>query len=318
MKHFTLSLISLFLLSAAALGYAPLNLLKTYSVKQSEGKETSGLDFCMGNLYTVSDKHNKIFQIRFDEGQARLDPVLELENIPKPPMVKFPFGFSQVIHKVKKGWDWEGISCNQNETFFLISERNAAILKVNSKQHLNWLTPSTYQTGQSAGFFKKQNAFLEGITHLADDTVLLAVERAPRGLMYVKINQNTIEVKPIQIAPTPAPRQKERSVDLSGLDFHAGKVYSLERNAQLVCQRDVKSFKIQDCASYAFAENHKEFRFTHQTYGYAEGLAITGQKVFIILDINKMRRRTTGRRQTLLFEFKFPQKWTLSISLNKK
>lgn len=315
-NYLVLLLILLNILSQETMGdgldKSPLTLIKTYPVEGSEYLDLSGLDLCKGELYTVSDKKNGIFRVKLDKTTATLTPYLEISDVPSPPLEsgkRSPINYILSFFATPY-WDWEGISCSPSTGFYLVSEEVAEVLHVSFAGKMRWISGNLYNTGKKAGFFQKKNAFLEGITHLSDQNILVAVEREPRGL--IKLNLNDFEVinSPIKVKPHPKPHLNNRNVDFSGLDTLNGLLYTLERNAQMVCKRDLKSFEVVDCKEFGWIENSKVYRYKKMRYGHAEGLAVNQSRIYIILDNNGSKReKGKSDRRSLLFEFEFPKSW---------
>ena len=284
-------------LAAGVIKYPPLNLVKVYPVDNSDSLDLSGLDLCKGALYTVSDDKNGIFRIEVKGKKATLMPFIELVDVPLS-LFSSP------------NWDWEGISCDSSNGFYLVSEEIAGILKVSWNGKMHWVSGDLYNSGREAGFFQKKNAFVEGITSLPDNSILVAAEREPRGLIKLNLNSSPSVVRSIRVKPVPKPRFDNRNVDFSGLDTLNGALYTLERNAQMICKRDLKRFEVQDCRGFGWVENKKKYRYKKMKYGHAEGLAVTESRIYIILD-NNGSQRVKGKldRRSLLLEFRFPISW---------
>ena len=141
-------------------------LLEAISVLPVEGPESnqpSGLFVHNDTLYTVSDKHDDtIFRIELREDVAVF--VLHIRfDAPKP------FGVFRL--------DLEGITRDDDGSFYLASEGAFAILKVDADgKKASWVTTSLRKTGASAGLFQTRGGYLEGITLMARDRFLVTAE----------------------------------------------------------------------------------------------------------------------------------------------
>ena len=97
-----------------------LELVKAYQIETNNSLEPSGITEWDGVFYTVSDKHNTIYQLVFDESNVRFIPFIEIRS-----QDDFVFDFEGITH--------------DNNFFYLISENTFRILKVSKDgQHQEW------------------------------------------------------------------------------------------------------------------------------------------------------------------------------------
>lgn len=257
----------------------PLKLERALPVDGEEGKELSGLAICDGELYTISDvQDDRIFRIRFSGEQAVLESYLEFVAPPMDGLTKL---------------DLEGLTCDDEGNFYLVSESACRILKVGAgDRHAIWITPSLLDFGSSKNLFQRRNAYLEGIALVAGDEVIVAAERQNRGLMRVKLPfSGAVEVLEFPVAHLAIPWQ--RSPDLSDLTFEGDQLYGLIRAASALCRLDWEHGVVTEtqCWSFETIENLPELQYENMRYGRGEGLAIEGDTVYVVLDNNQEARK---------------------------
>ena len=305
--------------------------IEPYLIETPRGKITdlSGLALCNGKLLTVSDKINDtIFLITVNAGKASVTPAL---TIPTPPAKDSAYHGKASLMYLADGLlfpgrqDWEGIACADN-AIYLISERKNAVLKI-SKNISSWLPLDWYETLYQQGYLHQYNAFVEGIAVYGPDHLLVAIERNPRGILDLKRidlkgtdslntpNQNnTAEIKwRFTSAGLSNDKQLDfrgNNPDLADIVFFRDSIYTLERNASAICQRNATTLQTHSCFSYASIENNPVYRYADSNFGLGEGLAIDDQWVYVVFDTNDKPRLSDPRdRRSLLLRMPLPAEW---------
>lgn len=251
--------------------------------------EPSGLCLKNGRLYSISDDtENMIFEVVLEDEHARFVPVLEFSP---------PDGTEGRL-------DLEGIAAGPGGGFFLVSERFARVLQVFPDGHSEWASPSGLSAGRAGELFQNRAGLAEGLTRLPDGGFLLAAERQPRGLLGYTEESGFIA------QPMPATRYAGelsllRPPDFTGLDYHAGKVWVLHRNAGLVgtLERAVNGWREGPVAwSFQAILESPVYAFRDSRFGLAEGLAVGERFFYVIVDNNGDSRASdsTDHRPLLL------------------
>jgi uncharacterized protein YjiK len=257
--------------------------------------EPSGLTYSEGTLYAVADKVGSvIYRLEVGEDTARMIPDIRF----RPP---------------GGGWmDWEGITVDDADTFYLVSEEQGRILRVSRDGIASWASPDLRPEGRKIGLFAKSNAGFEGIAWLGPNHWLCAVEREPRGLLEVHGAEESIEVQASvqEHSPYSSYLPLLRLPDYSGLHADGETVYALFRNAHLLVrlERDGQSFREGEAWSYRHLEIDPRWAFLSQTYGQAEGLVVRGKEVYILFDNNRGGRMSDpSDKRPLLIIARFPE-----------
>lgn len=250
--------------------------LEAISVLPVEGPESnqpSGLFVHNNTLYTVSDKHDDtIFRIELREDAAVFVPHVRFD----PPR---PFGVFRL--------DLEGITRDDDGSFYLASEGAFAILKVDADgKKASWVTTSLRDVGASAGLFQTRGGYLEGITLMARDRFLVTAERQPCGLIEV-------DMSPVQRIVEIANHGETNSY--TGLHREAENVYILQRSDATI-RKTIRYLDVDSPStlwSFAHIVNDPEYLYQHEQFGAktAEGLAMDQDRVYVILDNNNDARR---------------------------
>lgn len=247
-----------------------LSLVKAYEVDTRGFLEPSGLTLWDGEFYTVSDKQDKIYHLKFNQNKIILEDFIKIENNRNTKL------------------DFEGIT-HDTENFYLVSEKYFQILKVSKDgSQQKWLSADDHlkKAGEKVGLFATHNANFEGICLMSDNTFLLAAERQPRGLMEIDMAQNVIQT--YQKNTAVFSYIGERNTDFSGLSCGDG-IFVLDRNADIVAELKKVNGEYQEDKGYSYQHivNQAKFKYQDMQYGQAEGLVVKGNKVYIILDNNR-------------------------------
>ena len=280
-----------------------------WPIDGSEGLDLSGLTRCGDELVTVSDKKDRQLYRLIKRADTY---ALEIKAV-VPPLPPLKTGFSQA-HWVKAtldrvkfdgNHDLEGVACLPDHRLWMVSENRLAAFEVNlstGTSTVGWLSDSLYAAGQAAGFFQKYNAFFEGIA-LNHDQLFLAIEREPRGIVRADISTDTRLLGQVKFLPLPNNLGLDfagRAEDVAGLDFNGESLYTLERNAAAVCQRDPNTLLARKCISYRAVED--QIGYADTRYRKAEGLLVEESAVTIIFDNNNNTVGATDDRRGRLLQ----------------
>ena len=263
-----------------------LKLLNAYEIETYNSIEPSGLTEWDGKFYTVSDKHNSIFQLTFTKDRVILKPVIEISN------------------ESSDSFDFEGIT-HDDDFFYIVSEKHFQILKISKDGKQQKWIPSSNQlqdAGKDVGLFQTKNAYFEGICLLNKHEFLLAVERQPRG--FINYNSQTNEIKAYQKDEPFYEYKKGRNPDFSGLSCDGG-IFVLDRNAHMVSELKEINGILQEVKGYSYDHvmNMSKYQYKDKSFGQAEGLVVKGDKIYLLLDNNKNEfSNKPGNNNALFFE----------------
>lgn len=269
----------------------PLKAVKVLPVEGLKNNQPSGLTIFNNTLYVVSDKHDDtIFRIQFMDDKAVMVPHVQ-------------FKLTEGI--TGKVLDFEGITCDEEGNFYIVSETGFRILKVSADgRKTTWLTPSLRSDGKKVGLFQARGAYLEGIALVDKGKFVLCAERQSRGIIRVDTSTTPIRVKASKYNRTRAKMAKYRQPDFTGLFWENGTLYVLERNTYAICKliESSRGLEERDFWSYESIVTSEEFQYDNMMFGRAEGLCMDKKHVYVILDNNGDARRLDpdDRRPLLL------------------
>ena len=259
----------------------PLQLIKWLPVEGPENLQPSGLTIRNDSLFTVSDKHDgAIFEIKIGEQAAVLKPAVVFPDAPALSEGKL---------------DLEGITCDEEGNFYLASEKQFRILRVDpAGKDVAWVTPSLRSYGEAVGLFRTRGAYLEGITHLEANRFVLCAEREPRGLIEVTLDGEHVAVEAYARDESRFHFPKGRPPDFTGLFRDGHGLYALERNAYLICQLipGEQGYEEGPAWSYEHIATSAELRYVTMTFGRGEGLCMDADRIYVILDNNGQARES--------------------------
>jgi hypothetical protein len=261
-----------------------LHLIKAFEVETQGYLEPSGLTQWDGEFYTVSDKQDKIFQLKFKQNSIELIPIIS------------------IINDRNKKLDFEGITHDENY-FYLISEMYFQILKVSKDgKFQEWLPKDELlkRSGEKVGFFQRRNAYFESLCYLGSGQFLLGAEREPRG--FIHYNSKTEYTKAYKSDESIYPLAQHRSTDFTGLSC-GKKNYVLERNAYVVSELKLKQGKFHESRGWSYQDiiEKPELQYQDMKYGHAEGLVVKGNKFYLILDNNRNPHKQNTKNNNSLF-----------------
>ncbi|SDJ56830.1 hypothetical protein [Microbulbifer yueqingensis] len=287
----------------------PAELLGSWWLDGSAGLDMSGLAFCEQRLLAVSDKDSgTIYAVDFAGSQpgqgasprARLQPYQRFGGLDVP---RGELG-AALLGLVQPGLaaDFEGISCSGG-AIYLLSERYHRLVRLLPDGSGHWLPQGWAEPARARGYMQRFNGAGEGLVR-KDGQTWIALERQARGL--VRLGENKMEF--YDIPPVPGLDFHGRPEDITGLDIHAGALYTLERNAFAVCRRSLGDLEAEWCIEYRAVEEAPEHVYRKTRYGKAEGLAVNDEGIFIVLDNNNVGRASDpDDRRALLMQLGHPQ-----------
>ncbi len=273
-------MLCLLLFVSAAWGQEPIVPLedyRVYRVNSAQPIEPSGLTLKAGQLYTVCDDANVIFSINEVNEQ-------EVEAVVHQSLDATQLAAMQL--------DLEGIT-TVGDDFVVVSESNHKLVYIKQDQ-LAWVPDlgGVYASAFEAGLFQINNAGLEAVAYLGDQTFLLSVERQPRGLIEVTFDPQfaTIVAQKNQLFDdSNYPLSEQRKPDLTGLFVHDGRIFALHRNAYLIHELNKNAagdYVEGKTWSYEHIVKRPEYAYADMTFGHAEGLAVDDDYFYLIIDNN--------------------------------
>lgn len=288
---------SLCLAQSASAQPIDLQLIAALPVEGLDNAQPSGLCWVDGVLYAVSDHHDHtICRVELLEDVARMEPYITFDA---------PWSGAWV-----RGLDFEGLAYRDG-SFFIISEATFRVLRVHETgRDLAWVTPSVKEAGSEVGLFTEKSAGLVGLALLGGGRVVLAAERAQRGLIDVVVDaRGEASISALVCATTRLALEPPREVDFSDLFFDGTDLYALTRNADAVVRItfDENGLEELEVWSFGLVTNAPEYRYQDMKFGKAEGLTMDDEHVYVILDNNGMARASDPTdTRPLLFVFARP------------
>ena len=305
------------LANAAALD--ELKLLNEQPVSGLSAGNLSGLAWCDGALWAVSDRDDQqLYRLQADTAQWQATP--EKFVAPPAPDMRLPWGMralSWAAGLLRGGeLDFEGLSCDAAGNRYLLSETHAAVLLLPRIGEPTWLKlpQNLVRQARASGMLLHHNALLEGITvDPAGERLYLAAERKRRGLLVVHKQRSTWRctggcVLRSEGGTEPAPQAlgaPDQPRDFSGLAFHNEKLFTLERLAHRICRRSLSSGEVERCWSFAAEALTPERRYP-PSYGVAEALWVDQDGAWVGVD-NGHFSRADGESRPIIWRFAAPQ-----------
>ncbi len=306
------------LLSVAA-ALEELQLLNERPVEGVSGGNLSGLAWCDGALWVVSDRDDRqIYRLAGQDTQWQA--AAESFVAPPPPDVRLPWGLrmrSWMAGLVRGGeLDFEGLSCDAAGNRYLVSEAHAAVLQLPVMGEPNWLKlpQGLVRQARASGMLLHHNSLFEGVAvDPAGERLYLAAERMRRGLLVVHKQRATwrctggcvlfseagSEAGPEQLGSKAQPR------DFSGLAFYNEKLFTLERQAHRICRRNLSNGQAEKCWSFAAEALTPERRYP-PSYGLAEALWVDQDGAWVGVD-NGRFSRADGQSRPIIWRFASPK-----------
>ena len=265
--------------------------------------DPSGLTLWKDKLITVSDKSencDKIYELVTKEnGYADAKPIIVLNEEQ----------ISQYKSAQKYRVDFEGIT-NNNRFFYICDERNRNILQVTEngdvkKMPLNF---HTYVAKQNWNPFSGvTNAGFEGIAYDKHSQKMYVLNERMYRHIY-EIEDSAIQGGFDVPAGENLPRYEGGYAiypDFSGAYFDKY-LYVIYRNEYKILCIDPQKKCIVSSASYGHITKNLYSR--EDPFGLVEGIAMTADKIFLIMDNNGIHlQKSTTMTNSVLLQFKRPK-----------
>ncbi|MDX2128226.1 MAG: esterase-like activity of phytase family protein [Chloroherpetonaceae bacterium] len=328
-------LVMVFLSGCGTMKTVDLELKQVFLIESTHPVEPSGLEMQDGKLWFVCDKDDStLYSVTLpkltdrtygSEGTARIliEPLYPKEER------KFHIYSNGAL---PEKCDFEGISKSTDGNFYLVSEAQSKIIKVNPKTGETFvLTPDLKPFVKDCGMLVNRNAGLEGIAVVSAKEFLLSAEREVNGIIYVKLDARDSIQKVVGylIPETKAELKMPRTPDFSDIFIEPvqeksndsparedverisqeNRIFLLYRGAEGILEMDFKDGKFHEKGLWRFSNwvTHPDFSYQDTTYGLAEGLWMDESHIYVILDNNQDARRNAPQdRRPLLFIFKRP------------
>ncbi len=259
--------------------------------------EPSGLVLFRNRLLIVSDENDiaEIYELKPQDAETlQAEPFLSLSPIP---------GF--------KGEDLEGITyCN--ERLYLVEEMTHTVAEIGSdgKAVAHPLDLSSVKTGKNgAPHGEIPGAGIEGIAcDEAAGILYVARERQPRMIYSVALSN----YKTMDAFDVPAGWDSPRTgggrlvyADYSDLYFEGGFLYALQRSDRTILKISPEKKSLVSKLRLDFQES--QYYDYKEPFGMAEGLYLTRERIFVVLDNNGVARIGDPQNTSpLLLEFARP------------
>jgi hypothetical protein len=278
-----------------------LRLLSEHVVEGMPSGNLSGLAWCGGALWTLSDREDdRLYKLTGTQGV--LQAQAEVFSAPPVPASALSWG-QQVRNDLSGIWrggdlDFEGLSCDAEGNRYLVSEAHVAVLQIPAQGQPNWLQlPSTLlQQARARGLLEQYNALFEGLTVDPTGTRLwLAAEREGRGLLglqqtsagwlcqgsCVLLSDHSETPAPVALGAELLPK------DFADLAFFKEKLFTLERLTHQICRRNPQDGSLEHCWSFAGVALTEARRYD-LSYGLAEALWIDAEGAWLGIDNGDM------------------------------
>lgn len=312
MRAAWLALLTLLAAPAFAVPLEQLKLVSEHPIDGMTGGNLSGLALCNGELWTVSDRDDRVLY-RLDRAQPTWQAEAQMIEVPEahsdlPVSLRSMASLSSVVRGGVM--DYEGISCDAAGNRYVVSEAHAAVLKVTSEGAANWLPLPAELTRQARekGMLQRFNALYEGLAVSPDGQRLwLAAEREQRGLLRVDKDGEQWHCAGscvLYAEVDHVPPKNGAFPDFSDLALYNGKLFTLERSVYRICRRSLEDGERERCWSFG-AEARKPQRRYDQPYGLTEALVVDETGAWIGTD-NNFGPRADGEKRPVVWRFAAP------------
>ena len=262
------------------------------------GGNLSGLAWCGGALWTVSDRDDdRLYRLQPSaEGPTSPGRPRPSFHRPTPPDSGLPWGMSTRVWLsglVRGGnLDFEGIACDAAGNRYLVSEARGGPATAGERHAELAARRPAPRKARASGMLMNFNALFEGIAVDPEGKRLwLAAERERRGLLVAHRDNSAwrcegscvLLAEGGKIEPPPElGSARKLPKDFSDLAFYRGKLFTLERLAHQICRRDLAQAKVERC--WSFASVLAPERRYELPYGVAEALSLDDKGAWLGID----------------------------------
>jgi hypothetical protein len=308
----------------AAPAPSELSLLTEQAVEGMQSGNLSGLAWCGGALWTLSDRDDdRLYRLSSEQGVWQA----QAEVFSAPPVPASGLSWGQRVRNDLSGivrggdLDFEGLSCDAAGNRYLVSEAQVAVLQVSPQGHASWLSlpPTLLRQARASGMLWQFNGLFEGVAvDPKGERLWLAAERENRGLLALQqessgwgcVGSCVLLSESAELA-APAPIGGElQPKDFADLVLFKEKLFTLERLAHQICRRNPVDGGVEHCWSFAAAALTDARRYD-LPYGVAEALWIDADGAWIGLDNGDLSRggghvRGDGETRPIVWRFAAP------------
>lgn len=229
--------------------------------------EPSGIALLGGKILAVSDSGDSVYELVKCESGYRAVPWMRV----KSPGTAF------------HGNDFEGLAFFENQ-FYIADERNRRIIVSDATGGANVLPHdiADYNLRHGIHFSREANAGFEGIAvDPATSAVYLLNEREP-AIVY-RLEKKDGALRTASHADLGTLKGQGLS-DASDLFIDRGFIYVLGRRANRIIKLDAKNWTFR--GQFDFLGTAAQLYVSEKGYGFAEGLCMDGEKIYLVFDSN--------------------------------
>lgn len=234
---------------------------KIYEIRGKKNLEPSGIIKSNNNFFIICDSEdNKLFQLDINNDFAQV-------NIYKK------YKLNKKLKKKKL--DFEALSVDSNNDFYILSETTGCILKDNDNNLdiINTLS-------------KNSRGNVEGLAITSNNTFVVSYKDNPSGLFF--INSDSESFLPLNAKLLHLNSNKK--IEISDIFYENENIWCLIKNHKKIVKLEKKS-QNDYCPTlildYADTEDNPLYRYKeYKGIGNAEGLCIDEKYIYIVLDNN--------------------------------
>jgi hypothetical protein len=281
----------------AASAPTELALVSEQPVAGMQGGNLSGLAWCAGALWTLSDRDDEQLY-RLTSTQGVLQAQAASFVAPSVPVAALSWGqrMRNLFSGLVRGGslDFEGVSCDNAGNRYLLSEAYAAVLQITPQGSASWLALPEHllRQARASGMLWNYNGLFEGLAvDPQGQRLWLAAERQSRGLLQLHKQASNWDCsgacvllsEDVEIAAPTVLGGELLSNDFADLAFFNDKLFTLERLAHQICRRNLQDGQVEHCWSFA-AVVLTDARRYDEPYGMTEALWIDAEGAWLGVD----------------------------------
>jgi uncharacterized protein YjiK len=191
--------------------------------------------------------------------------------------------------------DFEGIDCDPEGNFYLVSEAAHRVLRVSKDgRQTSWITGDLEEAGRRQGLFQVRNGGLEGIAYVSDNRMFVSAERQARGIIELRFREDWVQPRVWNCDERNEHSSSNRPPDFSDLHFDSGRLYALLRGDEGIAQLREEGDRLRTEEFWSFRQTLSDPAYSYRdlTFGMAEGLTMDQNRVYLIVDNNGDSRTT--------------------------